>query len=109
MAYDEGLVQRMREMIEDQPMLDEKKMFGGAAFMINGNVACGVVNDELIVRVGPDLYEKSLKQDHVKVFDFTGRPMQGWIMVQPGGYETDKALRDWVEKGIKFALTLPPK
>lgn len=109
MAYDEGLVQRVREMLEDQPMLDEKKMFGGIGFMIEGNIACGVLSDELIVRVGTDRYEESLEKEHTKVFDFTGRPMTGWVMVQPGGYETDQALKAWVDKGIRFALTLSPK
>lgn len=109
MAYDEGLAQRVREMMEDQPMLDEKKMFGGVGFMIEGNIACGVLNDELIVRVGADQYKKSLKEKHTKVFDFTGRAMTGWIMVLPTGYETDTALRKWVNRGVEFELTLRPK
>ncbi len=109
MAYDEGLVQRVREFMDKQPMLDEKKMFGGIGFMVEGNIACGVLNDELIVRVGPDRYEESLEKKHTKVFDFTGRPMTGWIMVKPAGYETDAALKEWVKMGVGFALTLPPK
>lgn len=109
MAYDEGLAQRVREMIEGQPMLDEKKMFGGIGFMIEGNIACGVLNDDLIVRVGTQDYQTSLNKKYCKEFDITGRAMKGWVMVQPGGYETDQALKAWVGKGIRFSLTLPPK
>lgn len=108
MAYDEGLVQRVCELMEAHPMADEKKMFGGVGFMIEGNIACGVLNDELIVRVGPDHYQAALDQRHTREFDITGRAMKGWIMVQPDGYESDEALKNWVEKGVVFALTLPP-
>jgi TfoX/Sxy family transcriptional regulator of competence genes len=109
MAYDEGLAQRVRELIEVYPMVDEKKMFGGVGFMIEGNIACGVLKDELIVRVGPSYYQEALRQMYSREFDITGRPMQGWIMVQAEGYESDQALKEWVEMGIEFALTLPPK
>ena len=109
MAYDEGLAQRVREVMEAHPMTDEKKMFGGVGFMIDGNIACGVLNDELIVRVGPLDYQAALDQRHTREFDITGRAMKGWIMVQADGYESDEALEIWVEKGVAFALTLPPK
>ena len=77
--------------------------------MIEGNIACGVLNDELIVRVGPRHYQAALKQRYTREFDITGRSMKGWIMVQPEGYESDQALAKWVGKGVEFALTLPPK
>jgi len=109
MAYDEGLAQRVREIMEAYSMADEKKMFGGIGFMVEGNLACGVLNDELIVRVGPRHFEAALKKMHTREFDFTGRAMKGWIMVQPDGYESDKTLKGWVEMGVNFALTLPPK
>lgn len=109
MTYDEGLAQRVREIMDGQPMIDEKKMFGGVAFMIEGNLACGVLSDQLIVRVGPQHYQAALKKKHTKEFDFTGRPMKGWVMVLPDGYEADTTLKEWVNKGIEFALTLPPK
>ena len=109
MVYDEGLAQRVREIMEVQPMTDEKKMFGGVGFMVEGNLACGILNDELIVRVGPQRYQTALKNKHTKEFDFTGRAMKGWVMVQPDGYETDKALKEWVDMGVRFALSLPPK
>ena len=109
MAFDEGLAQRVREVLEEQPALVEKKMFGGIGFMLQGNLACGVQGDELIVRVGPERYEQSLARAHTRLFDFTGRPMKGWVMVASGGYESDDALKDWVQQGVDFALSLPAK
>jgi hypothetical protein len=109
MAYDEMLALRVRQAIEEQPDLVEKKMFGGVGFMLRGNMACGVNGDELIVRVGPDNYETALAQPHANVFDMTGRPMTGWVRVSPEGIATDESLSAWVGKGVDFALTLPPK
>ena len=109
MAYDEGLAQRIRESLSDQPDLVEKKMFGGIGFMAQGNMVCGVLNDSLIVRVGPERYSEALSQPHTKEFDFTGRPMTGWVMVGLPGYEMDASLERWVNLGITFALSLSPK
>ena len=109
MVYDEGLLQRVREVMEVHPMADEKKMFGGVGFMIEGNIACGVLQDELIVRVGPRYYQEALQQRHTREFDITGRAMEGWVMIQAEGYESDQALAEWVGRGVEFALTLPPK
>jgi hypothetical protein len=109
MAYDEGLAQRIREILDDLPALVEKKMFGGVGFMVQGNMACGVNGNNLIIRVGPERYEEALTQPHARVFDFTGRPMKGWVMVAPGGHETDESLADWVQQGVEFVLSLPAK
>jgi TfoX/Sxy family transcriptional regulator of competence genes len=109
MAYDEGLAHRIREILADQPGLVEKKMFGGIGFMLHGNMACGVNKEDLIVRVGPEQYETALAGPHVKPFDLTGRPMTGWVMVEPDGYESDEALKGWVQQGVDFALSLPSK
>lgn len=109
MAYDEGLGQRIREVLDEQPNLVEKKMFGGVGFMVQGNMACGVHKDMLIVRVGPDAYEETMQYPHTRPFDMTGRAMKGWVMVEPGGFESDTDLKDWVEQGLNFALALPPK
>ena len=109
MAYDEDLAQRMRQALAVIPDIDEKKMFGGIGFMLNGNMACGVNKDDLIVRVGPEAYKNTLTEPHTKEFDMTGRPMTGWVVVKPEGYETDEALKGWVQRGVDFALTLPPK
>jgi hypothetical protein len=109
MAYDEGLAQRVRELLGEPPGLVEKRMFGGIGFILHGNMACGVHRDALIVRIGPQRYEEALGRPHTKLFDITGRPMKGWVMVGSGGYESDQDLQDWVQWGIDFACTLPPK
>ena len=109
MAYDEGLAQRIRELLPVEESLVEKKMFGGVGFMLHGNMACGVNKEDLIVRVGPDGYDEALARANARPFDFTGRPMKGWITVGPEGYESDEDLQVWVKQGIEFALSLPPK
>ena len=109
MAYDEGLAQRVREGLSDQPDLVEKKMFGGVGFMAYGNMACGVLNDSLIVRVGPAHYQEALSQPYTKEFDITGRAMTGWVMVGPQGHETDSSLDFWLTLAMTLALSLPPK
>jgi TfoX/Sxy family transcriptional regulator of competence genes len=109
MAYDEGLAHRIREIVSDQPGLVEKKMFGGVGFMLHGNMACGVNRENLIVRVGPEKYAAALAKPNARVFDITGRPMTGWVTVEPDGYESDEDLKAWVQQGIDFALSLPPK
>ena len=109
MAYDEGLAQRVRDLLEGHPGYVEKKMFGGVGYMLRGNMACGVNKDDLIVRVGLDRYEEALTQPVARVFDMTGRPMKGWVVVEPQGVEEDEDLEGWVQQGVDFALTLPPK
>ncbi len=109
MAYDEGLAQRLSESLAGVPGLVEKKMFGGIGYMVQGNMACGVNGDDLIVRVGPDGYETALAMDDTRPFDITGRPMRGWVMVGPDGYQSDSQLKEWVKRGVEFALTLPAK
>ena len=109
MAFDEGLAHRIRQILEEEPGLTEKKMFGGVGYMIHGNMACGVHGDGLIVRVGPDQYHEALTVPHTREFDMTGRPTKGWVVVDPAGYESDDALRDWVQQGVEFALSLPAK
>jgi hypothetical protein len=109
MAYDEGLAQRVREEMIELPGFVEKKMFGGIGFMLQGNMACGVNGEDLIVRVGRERYEDALAQPHTKPFDMTGRPMKGWVMVSPEGVEADEDLWDWVQQGVEFASSLPAK
>lgn len=109
MAYDEGLAQRIQEILADRPGLVEKKMFGGVGYMLHGNMACGVNKDDLIVRVAPDSYEELLARAHTRQFDLTGRPMKGWILVAAGGYESDADLHEWVNIGVEYALSLPAK
>jgi TfoX/Sxy family transcriptional regulator of competence genes len=87
----------------------EKKMFGGLAFLVRGNMCCGVVGERLMVRVGPAAYEAALSQPHAGEMNFTGRPMKGFVYVEPEGVESDRALRKWVARATGFVLELPPK
>jgi len=109
MAYDEGLAQRIREALDDRSNVDEKKMFGGLAFLLAGNMCVGVVGDDLMVRVGPQAYDAALQEPHARKMDFTGRPMRGLLFVAAEGLESDAALLRWLERGIRFAASLPPK
>jgi hypothetical protein len=109
MAYNEQTAERVRKLMADQPSFGEKKMFGGVGFFLHGNMACGVNKDDLIIRVGPDNYSNAVMRPHARPFDITGRPMTGWVMVDPNGYANDTNLADWVQSGIDFALTLPSK
>ena len=109
MAYDEALVQRIRAALPDVPGLTEKKMFGGIGFLMQGNMACGVNAENLLVRIRPDATAAALAQPAVCVFDMTGRPMKGWILVEPAGLQTADQLMHWVEQGVAFAQSLPPK
>ena len=84
-------------------------MFGGVGYLLNGNMACGVLNEYLIVRVGADAYQDALNHPHTKEFETRGRPMTGWVMVSPEGYAEAAALGAWVQKGIAIADALPPK
>ena len=109
MAYDKSLAQRIRILLEEMPELVEKKMFGGVGFIVSGNMACGVSGEGFIVRVGPAYHPQALAQPHTRVFDMTGRPMSGWIVIDPPGVADDEMLADWVARGVDFARSLPPK
>ncbi|NOH02487.1 MAG: TfoX/Sxy family protein [Chloroflexi bacterium] len=108
MAFDVKLAERIRARFGKIPFV-EKKMFGGVGFLIHGNLACGVHKENMIVRVDPGRYEKLLQKKHARVFDITGKPMKGWLMVEPEGCKTAQQLSAWVREGVEFALTLPPK
>jgi TfoX/Sxy family transcriptional regulator of competence genes len=108
-AYDEVLAERVRDALALREELGERRMFGGIAFMLAGNMACGVLGEDLIVRVGPNEDERALAEPHTRPFDFTGRPMKGFVVVSPEGTATDEALAEWVESGADLAASLPPK
>lgn len=113
MAYDEGLAQRIRETLANRQdvRLDivEKKMFGGIAFMVGGNMSVGVVNEELMVRVGKEGHDEALAQSHARPMEFTGKPMKGFVYVSAEGIAEDEDLAGWVERGVAFASSLPVK
>jgi TfoX/Sxy family transcriptional regulator of competence genes len=109
MAYDEGLAIRLRELLSDADGVTAKKMFGGLAVLLHGNMAVGVVRDELLVRTDPDDQEAWLAEPGTRVFDMTARPMKGWILVAPDACAEDDDLARWVSRGVEYALSLPPK
>ena len=109
MAFDEAVAGRVREALADSPDVVEKKMFGGIAFMVRGNMCCGVIGDRLMLRVGPAGYETALSRPHAKPMDFTGRPMKGMICVEPAGFVSAVALKGWIAPAMEFALSLPAK
>lgn len=109
MAYDAKLAGKVRKILRDEKGYTEKKMFGGVCFLLNGNMACGILNDELIVRVGPKNYDEMLQQPHTRKFDITGRAMKGWIMVKEEGLIPGKKLKKWVAIGADLANSLPKK
>ena len=109
MAYDEALAQRVRDVLRRRKQVTGKKMFGGLTFMGRGNMCVGIVDRDLMVRVGPDATADALGQPHARPMDFTGRPLRGMVYVGPKGLRTEADLRTWVERGMKFVKTLPAK
>ena len=109
MAYDEELADRVRALLAGRSGVREQKMFGGLAFMLNGNMACGIMGDELIVRVGKENFEDALSLPHARVFDMTGRPMRSFVHVLAEGIASDDGLAEWAGRGIAYAKALPPK
>lgn len=108
MAYDEALAERIRSVLADRDGVTEQRMFGGMAFLIGGRMAVGVVRDELMVRVGPDVHDDAIARSHVRPMDFTGRPMRGFVYVAPAGIVGDPDLQRWVEAGASFAASQAP-
>lgn len=109
MAYDEKLAERVRSALADQSNLTEKAMFGGLGFLLHGNMVCGIHNDSLMVRVGPERHADAIARPNAKVFDMTGRPMKGWVVVSADGIGNPNDLKSWVDEGVAFAKTLPEK
>ncbi len=97
MAYDEGIAERLRELFARRPGVTEKKMFGGLAFMYRDHMLVGIIGESLMARVGPDAYAAALRRPFAREMDFTGKPMKGYVYVAPAGYESDEALKSWVD------------
>lgn len=128
MSYDEGLAERLREIMYVVPSsggsarkavpskggsmnlsVTEKNMFGGLCILVNGNMCCGIVDETLMARVGPDQYFQCLEVPHAREMNFTGKPLKGMVYVDPEGIAEDEDLRRWVERCLNFMKTLPPK
>ena len=109
MAVDSDLAERVRLLLRRWRRFSEKRMFGGLAFLLNGNMCCGVHKGELIVRFAPSDTDRYLTLPHTRIFDLSGRPMRGWILVAPAGLVDDEALTKWLQLAIGYASSLPPK
>jgi TfoX N-terminal domain len=105
-AYDRNVAARVRKALAGQRGLSQKEMFGGLAFLIRGKMCCGVVGEDLMVRVGPDAYEAALSRPHVRQMDFTGKPMRGFVYVSPAGFRSTRDLRSWTAKAASFVNSL---
>jgi TfoX/Sxy family transcriptional regulator of competence genes len=109
MAFDEELGDRVRDLVAPRSDSAEIRMFGGLCFTIAGNMCCGVINDDLMVRLAPEDAERALAEEGVRAMDFTGKPMKGMIYVGSEVTADDEGLAAWVEEGVAFASSLPPK
>lgn len=109
MAYDEAVAERVRRAIEGRDGLSERKMFGGLCLMLHGNMFAGIIKDELMLRVGPENSDELLARPGVRPMDFTGKPMKGYVYVEPSAFATSEGLRGWIGHALSFVETLPPK
>jgi len=109
MAHDPILAERIRFELLGLPGLDEKAMFGGVCFLVNGNMCCGVAGRELMLRLGDELAAAALAEPHVRPMAFTGRPLKSMVYVDAAGIEAPDALRSWLERAVAFARSLPAK
>jgi TfoX/Sxy family transcriptional regulator of competence genes len=106
MAYDEKLAGRIRALLSRSGEFDERKMFGGIAFMVDGHMCCGLIGRTLMLRVGTEAYEEALRKPHTRMMDFTGRPMKGYIYVDPPALKTAAGLASWLDRGLTFVQDL---
>ena len=110
MPYDEDLANRIRELIAGGPDVTEQRMFGGLAFLVSGHMAVAASREGgLMVRVDPDTTETLLRKPHTRTFEMRGRALEGWLRVDAEGVRTKRQLAPWVERGVAYARSLPPK
>ncbi len=109
MAFNERLAERIRGYLKRRKGVEEKLMFGGICFMLNGHMCCGIEKDRLMVRVAPDRYETLLKKPHTREMDLTGKPLKGFLFVSEVGYRTAAGLSTWLDEAVECARANPPK
>jgi hypothetical protein len=109
MAFNEALAERIRQALARKKGVTEKKLFGCFCFLLHGNVCVGVWKQSLLVRLDSDDYDDAFREPCVREFDITGRPLKGWVVVEPAGVQTDEQLKDWIQRAVKFVRTLPAK
>ena len=109
MAYDEEVAARLRKTLARRKGISERKMFGGLSFLLNGNMCCGVIKKNVVLRLGNTGAAKALEERHTREMDFTGTPLASMVYLRPAGYKTDENLRSWVKRAVEFTKTLPAK
>jgi hypothetical protein len=109
MTFSEQTANQIRRVIHDTPGLSERPLFNGVAFILQGNMCCGVIDENLVVRVGPDTYDAALREPHTRPMDLIGRPLPGFVYVERDGFASDATLKEWIERSVSFVRTLPPK
>jgi TfoX/Sxy family transcriptional regulator of competence genes len=113
MAFDEALGIRIRDLLDEEELakrdIDERRMFGGLAFLDRGLMFVGILGDELMARVGPTRHERALALEHVRPMDFTGKPMVGYVYVARPGIASKPNLRKWIAWSLEYVDTLPAK
>ena len=109
MPFNEDLAARVRDRLEGTPGLSERKMFGGTAFLLGGQMCCGIINDDIVLRLGAAGADEALGEPFTRPMDFTGRPMKGFVYVAPGGTTTAAGLSGWLRRAVAFTESLPPK
>ena len=109
MTFSERTVSQIRRVMQNTPGLTERTLYSGTAFMLQGNMCCGIIEDNLVVRVGPDTYDAALREPHTRPMDFTGRALPGFVYVERAGFANASSLREWIDRGMRFVHTLPPK
>jgi TfoX/Sxy family transcriptional regulator of competence genes len=115
MPFDDHVAHRLREILAAEVVesggvsVEDKRMFGGLAIMVNGHMCCGIVGRNLVVRVGGNEYEQALSQPYARPMDFTGRTMRGFVYVDPAGFRSNTQLRIWIRRSLNFVLSLPSK
>lgn len=102
MAYNEKLTDRVREALTNQKAVEEKKMMGGLTFMVNGKMCVGILKDELMVRIDPEVYEMALQKKGCREMNFTGKPMKGFVFISPEGTSSKKDLDYWIDLALDF-------
>jgi hypothetical protein len=108
-VYDRGLAERIRDLVGADALLAERTMFGGLCFLSQGNMCFGILGDELLIRVGRAAYDEALGRPHAREMDLTGRAMRGMVLVEPDGFTEDEDLQAWLDRGLAFSDSLPPK
>ena len=108
MPFDEELARRLREQLGGRTGVTERPMFGGRAFFVDGNLCVGVIRDQLVARIGPERLSEAVRRPGTRLFDLTGQPMSGWVLVAPAGYPDDWALARWVAEALEYVGTLSP-